>query len=61
MAENGAIYSLPCVPAKVGLPKREQLFSVVGGNAYSCPRLWENAWDEAADALRFPARQLDVG
>ena len=21
-------------------------------------RLWENAWDEAADALCFPARQL---
>ena len=34
----GAICSLPCVTAKVGLPKREQLFSVVGGNAYSCPK-----------------------
>ena len=27
----------PCVPAEVGLPKRERLLSVVGGNASSCP------------------------
>ena len=28
---------LPRVGPKVGLPKREQLLSVVGGNASSCP------------------------
>ena len=27
-------------------------------NGRNCPRLWENAWDEAADALCSPARQL---
>src|SRR5262249_57944360 len=28
------------------------------GNGSNRARLWENAWDEAADALWFPARQL---
>jgi hypothetical protein len=28
------------------------------GNSGPRPRLWENVWDEAADALCFPARQL---
>jgi len=37
-------------------PKRA--FRVAGSNAGTCPRLWENVWDEAADALCFPARQL---
>ena len=36
-ATFGASCSLPRVPAKVGLPKRERLLSVVGGNASSCP------------------------
>jgi hypothetical protein len=31
------ILSLPRVPAKVGLPKRERLLSVLGGNGSSCP------------------------
>jgi hypothetical protein len=37
MAASGASCSLPRVPAKLGLPKRERLLSVVGGNASSCP------------------------
>ena len=32
----GASWSLPRVLAKVGLPKRERLLGVVGGNASSC-------------------------
>ena len=38
MTAHGATSPLPRVPAKVGLPKRERLFSVVGGNASSCPK-----------------------
>ena len=38
MAADGASCSLMRVPAKVGLPKRERLLSVVGGNASSCPK-----------------------
>ena len=37
MAAHGASGLLPRVPAKVGLPKRERLLSVAGGNASSCP------------------------
>jgi hypothetical protein len=38
MSAYGASCSLPRVPAKVGLPKRERLLSVVGGNASSWPQ-----------------------
>ena len=37
MTVVGASCSLPRVPAKVGLPKRERMLSVVVGNASSCP------------------------
>jgi hypothetical protein len=37
MTAIGASCSLPRVPAKVGSPEREQLLSIVGGNASSCP------------------------
>ena len=37
MPAFGASRSLPRVPAKVGLPKRKRLLSVVGGNGSKCP------------------------
>jgi hypothetical protein len=56
MAEIGASCSLPRVPAKVGLPKRELLLRVVGGNASSCP---EAVAPVALRALIPPNRVFD--
>ena|SRR6516162_9916277 len=46
------------LPAMVSFLSRKPALSLDGRNRSSCPRLWENVWDEAADALCFPARQL---
>src|SRR5262249_19207802 len=47
----------PPQAAQCGLDGREHGATLNQIGSYH-PRLWENVWDEAADALCFPARQL---
>jgi len=57
MTENGASYSFLEDRRRAGIHPLEPMPTGIANGSCGA-RLWENAWDEAADALCFPARQL---